>query len=185
MRNIFKHQQQLEPKTKKDPSMRLLSILMLIFFTTGTIAQELPEPEGAVILTVSGNITVTNGDGTARFDRPMLEALEQRTTTTSTPWFDGIHDFSGPLGQAILDRVGANGKTIRVTALNDYGSLVPTQDFRDFELVFATHVDQRELSVREKGPLFLIYPFDERPELFDEVYFSRSAWQIDRIEVID
>lgn len=41
------------------------------------------------------------------------------------------------------------------------------------------------MSVRDKGPLFLIYPFDDNPDLFDEVYFGRSVWQIAQIVVGD
>ena len=148
-------------------------------------ADTLPTPQGDIILTVSGQIAHTNGDGVANFDREMIEALEHRTTTATTPWLDGAHDFSGPLGTAILDAVGAEGQTLSVIALNDYFAEVPVQDLRDYAVIFATHIDGEQLSVLEKGPLFMIYPFDEKPELFNEVYFGRSVWQISRIEVKD
>ena len=70
-------------------------------------------------------------------------------------------------------------------ALNDYSANVPAEDFRSHPVIFATRLDGQILSVRDKGPLFLIYPFDEAPELFSEVYFGRSVWQISRIEVLD
>lgn len=161
----------------------LAALLVLI----GTVAQAdtLPAPQGEVILTVSGQIAHTNGDGTASFDRAMLEALAQHTTTATTPWLDGVHDFSGPLGAAILDAVGANGTTLDVIALNDYSAEVPIQDLIDYAVIFATHIDGEQMSVREKGPLFMIYPFDKNPELFNEVYFGRSVWQISQIEVKD
>lgn len=148
-------------------------------------AAELPAPQGDVILTVSGNITQTNGDGVARFDRAMLQDLQQRTITTATPWFEATHDFSGPLGAALLDAVGAQGATLRVVALNDYAATVPVSDLRDLDVVLATHLDGQVMSVRDKGPLFLIYPFDDNPDLFDEVYFGRSVWQIAQIVVGD
>lgn len=161
--------------------------LMFVLFLSGSMvsAADLSMPEGPVILTVSGNITNTNGDDVARFDHAMLEKLEQRTTTATTPWFEGAHDFTGPLASAILEAVGAQGQTMRVVALNDYSADLPIQDTRDFPIVFATHFDGQIMSVRDKGPLFLIYPFDEYPELFNEVYFGRSVWQIDGIEVLD
>ncbi|WP_322889788.1 MULTISPECIES: hypothetical protein [unclassified Yoonia] len=162
-------------------------LLFAILAMIASVAQaaDLPAPQGDVILTVSGNITHTNGDGVARFDRAMLEDLQQATVTTATPWFDDVHNFSGPLGAAILDAVGAQGATLRVVALNDYAATVPAADLHDLGVVFATHLDTRPMSVREKGPLFLIYPFDDNPDLFDEVYFGRSVWQIARIEVLD
>lgn len=163
--------------------MKHILAIAALFFGTIVQAADLPEPQGPVLLTISGDIEHTNGDGVARFDRAMLEALEQRTTTATTPWLEGSHDFSGPLGTAILDAVGARDGTLKVTALNDYFAPVPTQDLRDFPVIFATHIDGKQLSVRDKGPLFMIYPFDEVPELFNEVYFGRSVWQISRIVV--
>lgn len=165
--------------------MRLILILCATIFGSALHAGNLPAPDGNIVLTVSGKITTTNGDGVALFDRAMLAGLAQRTTTTNTPWYPDQRAFSGPLGQAILDAVGAEGSTIRVIALNDYSSDVPAADLRNHPVILATHADGQLLSVRDKGPLFLIYPFDETPDLFNEVYFGRSVWQINRIEVLD
>ncbi len=165
--------------------MKAFLITCLVFLGTLLQAETLPEPQGDVILTINGNITVTNGDGVARFDRAMLEELAQRTTTTLTPWYENSRSFSGPLGQAVLEAVGARGETVRIVALNDYSSDVPAADFRNHPVILATHLDGQVLSIRDKGPLFLIYPFDEAPELFNEVYFGRSVWQIARLEVLD
>jgi hypothetical protein len=41
------------------------------------------------------------------------------------------------------------------------------------------------MPVRDKGPLFVIYPFDAQPELRNAIYYSRSAWQLRSIEVRD
>ena len=165
--------------------MKILATISFCILGSLACAETLPTPQGPVILTVSGNIENTNGLGSASFDRAMLEALEQRNTTATTPWFGEPHDFSGPLGAAILDAVGAHGTTLRMVALNDYAAEVPLQDLRDYPVVLATHLDGQVMSVRDKGPLFLIYPFDENPDLFNEVYFGRSVWQIARIEVQD
>ena len=165
--------------------MKRLLFLVICLFGPVAHAGGLMEPQGPVVLTVYGNITHTNGDGVAQFDRDMLAALDQRTTTASTPWFDGPRDFDGSLAAAILDAVGAEGSIMRVIALNDYASNVPIDDVRNFPVIFATHLDGKVMSVREKGPLFLIYPFDEYPELFNEVYFGRSVWQIAQIEVVE
>lgn len=165
--------------------MKLIATTVFLIIGSMVHASTLSDPQGPVILTVSGNITHTNGDGVARFDQAMLDALEQRTTTAMTPWFGEQHDFRGPLGAAILDAVGADGGLLRVIALNDYAADVPTQDLRSHPVILATHLDGQRISVREKGPLFLIYPFDEKPDLFNEVYFGRSVWQIARIEVLD
>ena len=43
-------------------------------------------------------------------------------------------------------------------------------------------IDGKPIGVREKGPLFVMYPFDERPELRTSVHFSRCIWQLKSIE---
>jgi hypothetical protein len=56
-------------------------------------------------------------------------------------------------------------------------------DIKDYPVILATRVDGEELSVRDKGPLFVIYPFDEHPDLYNEVIFSRSVWQVASLTV--
>ncbi|MFZ3582842.1 hypothetical protein ACOI1H_11800 [Loktanella sp. DJP18] len=167
--------------------MKALHIIAFacMFIARMAQADDLPEPIGPVVLTVTGQITVTNGNGVAEFDQAMLDGLPQRTTTATTPWLDGPHQFSGPTGAAILDAVGAKGQNLQIIALNDYAADVPAGDLTEFDVIFATAIDDKVLSVRDKGPLFLIYPFDDRPELYNEVYFGRSVWQINRIVVQD
>lgn len=164
---------------------RALAILAVLTVLTAPPlrAGELTAPTGPVVLTVGGNIANSNGNDTAQFDLAMLDALSQHATTTMTPWYDGAQTFSGPLGSAILDAVGATGTTVTVTALNDYSAEIPLSDFVDYPLILATRINDKELSVRDKGPLFVIYPFDAVPKLYNEVYFGRSVWQVTAITV--
>jgi hypothetical protein len=163
----------------------LSTIAFTVALPFAVAASELAQPSGEVILTVSGLIENTNGDGVALFDLAMLSELASRDTVTETPWHDGTPTFSGPLGTALLEAVGATGGTLRITALNDYAVDVPVEDLTSYPVIFATHMNAEPMSVRQKGPLFLIYPFSEYPELLNEVQFGRSAWQIARIEVVD
>ena len=57
------------------------------------------------------------------------------------------------------------------------------EDFANYPVILATRLDGAEMSVRDKGPIFVIYPFDDAPELNNETYFGRSAWQVKSIEV--
>ena len=152
---------------------------------TTALAAPLGQPAGETVLTITGDIANTNGDGVATFDKAMLEALERRSATMETPWTEGKVTFEGPLLKAILDAAGAQGKTLIVKALNDYSAEVPMEDAQDFPTMLAIRMNGEEMSVRDKGPLFMIYPFDKHPELYNEKYFSRSVWQIKEIEVVD
>ena len=163
----------------------LATIALSLLSATAALAGSFERPAGDVILSVTGDIEHTNEDGKADFDMEMLNALAGRNGSMETPWTEGTTTFEGPLLQAILDKVGARGRTLVVKALNDYSAEVPIEDARDFPTILATRMNGEEMSVRDKGPLFLIYPFDKNPELYNEKYFSRSVWQIRSIEVVD
>jgi len=160
-----------------------LLVAAAVLAAAATDALALDAPKGPVVLTVTGAIGETNAPGAAEFDMAMLAALAQKTTVTKTPWTTGEVSFAGPLGSALLDAVGATGGTLKVVALNDYSADVPAADLREHPVILATAMDGKPMSVREKGPLFLIYPFDDEPDLYNETYFNRSVWQIARIEV--
>ena len=50
-------------------------------------------------------------------------------------------------------------------------------------VVMAVDPQGKVLGVRDKGPLFLIYPFDQRPETRSDQFYGRSIWQITRVTV--
>jgi hypothetical protein len=146
-------------------------------------AGDLPGPAGPVVLTVTGRIANTNADKTAEFDMAMLEALPGRMAKVTTPWAEGVNAFQGPLARAVLEAVGAQGTKLKVTALNDYSAEVPAEDFIKFDVILALKKNDAYLPVRNQGPIFVIYPFDTNPSLYNEVYFGRSVWQVKSIEV--
>ena len=39
------------------------------------------------------------------------------------------------------------------------------------------------MSVRDKGPLWIVYPYDQNTDYQSEVVFSRSIWQLNRITI--
>lgn len=147
-------------------------------------AAALPAPTGPVLLTVKGRIARTNAPGEARLDREMLAALPQGRFTGETPWTKDSVTFTGPLGSAMLDLVGAGGTTMKVVALNDYASDVPVADFRQHAVILATHRDGNPMAVRDRGPLWIIYPMDRDASLRNAVVYARSVWQIRDIELI-
>ncbi|MFN4129142.1 MAG: molybdopterin-dependent oxidoreductase [Paracoccaceae bacterium] len=146
-------------------------------------ADEIPSPTGEIILTVSGGIANTNSGDTAQFDRQMLEAMGLVDVITATPWHDGRVTFSGvPLGE-VLKTVGAEGETITAIALNDYEVEIPLSDAEDTGVILALKLGGEDLSVRDKGPIFVVYPYDSSVILNSQTYFARSAWQVSRLVI--
>lgn len=146
-------------------------------------ARALESPTGPVVLSVSGRVLVPNDGALAHFDMAMLERLPQTTFSTKTPWYGQPRQFTGPLLRDLLRRAGAHGTTMRLRALNDYRVDVPFEDAQRYDLIVARLLDGAPMPVRDKGPLFAVYPFDSQPELRNAVYYSRSAWQLRYIEV--
>lgn len=138
---------------------------------------------GPVVLTVSGKLARANAGSRAEFDMPMLSRLPQRSYSTATPWFDAPRKFSGPLLREVLAAVGAEGTLLRCIALNDYAVDLPVEDAQRHDVLLAILLDDKPMAVRDKGPLFIIYPFHTSPALRNAVYFSRSVWQLKSILV--
>lgn len=138
----------------------------------------LAAPAEKKILTIAGMITNTNNGNAAVFDRPMLEALGSDGFKTTTPWYNGEVSFEGVRMDALMRHVGAKGDSVLVTALNDFSTEIPISDFSRYGVLLALKRDGNYMPVRDKGPLFIVYPYDSSPELKTQKYYSRSAWQV-------
>jgi hypothetical protein len=153
------------------------------FFAAPFQAKALEQPKGTPILEVGGNIQVKNRGDSAVFDRAMLEAMKQQIVETTTPWDNGRVRYEGVAIADLMSELKASGRNVRVLALNDYATVIPTEDFTKFKVILAIKRDGKYMPIREKGPLFVIYPFESDPELQSQVYYARSAWQVKSIEV--
>lgn len=160
----------------------LLGALLGAVSVAALPALALDVPKERPILTVSGKIGLKNAGDVARFDMKMLEALPQQTFTTHTPWFDKPIKFTGPLLSDVLAAVQASGSTVSAVAINDYKISIPFADTKHKPIV-ARLLDDKPMPVREKGPLFVIYPFDSSAELRNSTYYERSIWQLKALDV--
>lgn len=163
--------------------MRLFVMLLSLVISTHALAAELPKPTGKVFLTLSGNIKNTNEEGKAVFDVASLEKLGLESFQTASPWYNGRTTFTGIPMKKLMDYVGAKGSIVKVTALNDYTTVIPLSDFNKYNVILALKINGEYMRVRDKGPLFIVYPYDSKPELNNQVFYSRSAWQVSRMSI--
>jgi hypothetical protein len=147
----------------------------------GLAARTAPAAESKALLTISGKIAAP--DGVARMDRDAIERLGLVSFETTTPWHNGKVKFEGVPMSALLREVGANGTSVQALALNDYSTEIPIDDFKKYGVILALKRDGEYMPVRDKGPLFVVYPYDSDPELKSQKYYSRSVWQVKRMEV--
>jgi hypothetical protein len=181
-----------KPESRVDVPRRLfLAGALAAGFAGRAAAQtgELPSPVGRVILSVGGRIARANararsGAPRADFDRAMLDALGEAEIVTTTRWHRAAQRFQGVSGVAVLAAAGAEGEELRAVALNDYAVTIPVDDFRRGRAILALRANGRDLTVREKGPIFVVYDFDRLPAAGIETWIARSVWQLRRLEVL-
>lgn len=148
-------------------------------------SDSLAAPAGEVLLTVSGKVMKTNADQTAKLDLEMLEVMDATSIETSTIWTEGTQVFQGVSLKALVEELGIEGTILRASAINDYTVEVPMSDAVEGGALIAYRLNGETMSVRDKGPLWIIYPYDSDADYRTEVIYSRSIWQLDRIEAIE
>ncbi|KQT53787.1 hypothetical protein ASG43_17720 [Aureimonas sp. Leaf454] len=148
------------------------------------IAASLSIPSGKTILKVGGSITEHNAGDEAIFDLAMLEALGTARFATATPWTDSRATWEGVPLVTLMTAVGASGKTIRATALNDYVVDVPLVGLAEDGAILAFRRDGQLMPISDKGPLFILYPFDDETRLQNQSFYMRCAWQVARLDII-
>lgn len=173
----------LRPVTDRVAVAILLAMTLVFASPTHAAAEALPAPTGKVLLTINGNIDVRNVGDTAQFGRAMLEAIGMTRLDTMTPWEEGAVHFEGPLFAAVLEKVGAKGETLTLQAIDGYQIDIPMSDIRQYGILLAMKRDGKWMKIRDKGPIWVIYPLVTHPELKNEIYSARSIWQLDRVTV--
>jgi hypothetical protein len=128
-------------------------------------------------------LTVVNGADEVAFTLDQVREMPRVTIVTDTEFTDGLVEYRGPLVRDVLESLGlGDAETVRFTAANDYFVDIPTSDFRDYDVILAMEADGVALSRRTKGPLWLMYPIADFPELRDRIYNNRLIWQVVKIE---
>jgi hypothetical protein len=160
------------------------ALLVSALLVREAAAETLAAPAGDALLTVTGAVPVTNREGAAVFDRAMLEAMPATEFTTTTTWTDGPQVFTGVSLHDLLGALGVVEGTLRASAVNDYAVDVPVSDAVEGGPIVAYLLNGEPMSVRDKGPLWIVYPYDANRAYRSEVIYSRSIWQLERLEVL-
>lgn len=161
----------------------LAAVLVLASLSSPAGAAPLAQPRGKPVLTIEGQIEVTNAPGKAVFDLTMLEGLGMVSITTTTPWYTDPVTFEGVPMARLMAAVGASGDKVVAVALNDYRIEIPASDFQQYGAILALKRDGQYMPISDKGPLFIVYPYDERSELHSQMFYGRSVWQLSRLVV--
>ena len=138
-----------------------------------------PTSAGDTILVVTGNVAGAEINLTLA----QIEAMGSASIVTTTPWHDGQTTFEGVPMARFLEAVGAQGTTAYVQALNNYNMDIPLSDLIDFDAILAFKTNGDYMSIADKGPLFIVFPYDDMEEARNALFYSRSVWQIHAIAI--
>ncbi|WP_106607058.1 molybdopterin-dependent oxidoreductase [Shimia abyssi] len=153
--------------------------LTLLFFTAiSAMANE-------TILTVSGIPTDSGALRVQEYDLAQLRDIGEVSFTTTTPWTEGEQTFTGVPLSKLVASLNLQSGVLMATAVNDYAVEIPMSDALQDGPIIAFLRNDKQMSVREKGPLWIVYPYDSDAKFRTEIVYSQSIWQLDRIMVSD
>lgn len=166
--------------------MRLLALVVASFMAVAVNAAaacDLPPPQAAANLVLIGQIARCSTEGKASFDSDLFDKLPRHKVRTTNPWEKGEVEYEGVLLSDLLAYVGASGSKILVSALNDYSYEIPIADVMKYGILLADKREGVAMPVHDKGPYFVVLPFDQFPELRSEDRYAQSVWQVSQIAV--
>lgn len=163
---------------------RHLLLLPVLAAAQPVLAQTDPPPRsrGREILQVTGRIATA--PESKRFDLAALEAIGRADLVTRTVWTGPTpRNFAGVPLSRLLAHVGAEGQTLRAVALNDYAITAPLAELLQHDAFLATREDDQPLRIRDRGPVWMIFPWSQRPELDVALVRERAIWQLRTIAI--
>ncbi len=159
--------------------------LKTLFFVLPLIVMAGQSVSVSADTTMSLNISAADAEAPISLTLEDLDAMPQVSFTTSTIWTDGVVEFSGVPLKALLESVAADSTTVEMVALNDYKVAMPLAQLEDSAPIVATRMNGAVMSVRDKGPFWVVFPYDEDAKYQTETIYSYSIWQLNRLEAVD
>jgi hypothetical protein len=139
-------------------------------------------------LNISGTIALKNSETGYNFTLEELESLREITITVTDPWL-GDRTYEGTTLSDLLGYVGVPSGASRVVLICSDGKefVLKYQDVQKFPimLAYATIKNGRAglISKSQGGPLKVVYPLNEFPEVKNIYSSDMWAWYIVGIRV--
>jgi hypothetical protein len=109
-----------------------------------------------------------------------LPAVEFQTTTI---WTEGVQRFRGVWLSDLITYLEISEGNLDFSALNEYLIEIPLEDIVPGGPLVAYEWNGERMSPRDKGPLWVVFPYDSDAKFQTETVYAQSIWQLDRIEV--
>jgi len=153
-------------------------LLCLMLCGHGTAA------EGKTVLTVTGKHGITTDETPVELTLAMLEELPSTSFTSETPWTEGLVVWEGVRLSDLMEHLKSSSTSFHAVALDDYEITFEEVDFKKFPVILAYKMNGDYMTVRDLGPLWIMFPFDDHPDLDIQINRARSIWQLKKIELL-
>ena len=146
-----------------------------------TVAQQAEQSADTIL-----SVVPAPGAAQVYFSDADLAEMPAVTFETSTIWTEGIQEFSGPSLAGVLEAAGMSDsvREIQLTALNDYAVRMDMAQVESAAPIVANRINGAPFSVREKGPLWVVFPYDSAPRYRAESIFAVCVLQLRHIEAL-
>lgn len=131
------------------------------------------------VLSVTGEV-----ENPTSYTLENIKSFPQLLITTNTPWTNEAHTYKGPKLEDILNDAKAKGSWLTLKALDKYEVTLDFERIRQFAPILAWEDNGKKMSVRGKGPLWLILPKDHHEELQPQIFNDYMVWQLINVEVL-
>jgi hypothetical protein len=113
----------------------------------------------------------------------MLERLGLTTLATTTTWTEGTVTFEGVLARKVMAAAAAKGSEAEAVALNDYKARIPLADFERRDVLLALRQDGKPMRIRDKGPIWIIYPMEPGTDSHSLETRGKMVWQLKELRI--
>jgi hypothetical protein len=179
-----------------------IALLVLLCPVPVLAAEQVETPKDMVVLTVGGDIALTNRgpldpdqdsllagqkvkfERAFAFDRAMLLRLKQGEVKATTREMRQEATFNGPLLKEVLAAVGAASAKVTFVAVNGYRGWVTPEDVAGSDWILALAVNGRPLGLGQQGPIWAINTraAGEKPS---ETHQGHWVWSVFYMQVGD
>lgn len=146
--------------------------LLCLFISTATAVNL-----NKVLLTIEGDLDGQKNN-TVELDLESLLMLEATTFTSKAPWTTEPTEYTGVRISTLLNHIGAESTQFEALASNDYKFTLSDIDFETYPIVIAYKINGEFPDARQLGPLLIMFPFDDYPELLTEKNKAAAVWQL-------
>ena len=158
---------------KKQLRIVLASLSLTALSVLNATAADLFKISGKNLEGSAVSVTVT--------DETLLQQGMTEIKTKLVSQGDTVSTVRGLEIRPLLKSLDLQGNNLYVEALDGYALDVPRADIEKYKVLLAVEVDGKRLTVREKGPAWVVYPVSDHKELDAPIFEARSVWQIKSI----